>query len=92
MALKWEEKKDPDGVLDYGLDWTEWLGEDSLASSTWVVPDGLTKPTPDSFTEFSTLIWLGGGVAGTTYDIVNRITTAGGRTCDRTIKLKVVNR
>lgn len=37
--------KDPDAKLPYTVDWSPWLaGEgDTIASVTWIVPDGITK-------------------------------------------------
>lgn len=81
--------RDPDSVLDYLIDWTAWLDTDTIATSTWIVPDGITKAS-DSHTATTTTIWLSGGTAGTGYPITNRITTAGGRTDDRTIRVRVV--
>lgn len=75
--------KDPDSVLDYGTDWTSWLGQDEvLANSIWIVPNGITKTT-DTMTASVATIWLSGGTTGETYVVVNRITTNQGRTEDR---------
>lgn len=35
--------KDPDEVLDYGLDWTARLVGDTISTSQWIVPDGIVK-------------------------------------------------
>lgn len=90
MALSWPTK-DPNDVLDYEVDWSDWLtasGSDTISTSTWIVPSGITKNS-DSSTTTTTTIWLSSGTAGTSYSFVNRITTAGGRTKDQTIKIKV---
>jgi len=78
--------KDPNAVLDYQVDWSDWLDEDTISSSAWTVPDGITKDS-DTTTTTTTTIWLSGGTAGTEYTLVNRIVTAGGRTEDRTITI-----
>jgi hypothetical protein len=83
--------KDPDDVLDYMIDWTAWLGTDSIATSTWVVPVGLTKTT-DSHTATTATIWLSGGTANSTYTVTNHIVTAGGRIEDRSLKFRVLDR
>ena len=83
--------KDPNAVLDYVNDWSEWLGTDTISTSTWVVPTGITKDS-DSKTDTSTTIWLSGGTAGTRYTVVNRIVTVGGRTEDRSLVFSVVER
>ena len=35
--------KDPDEKLDYGFDWANALGSDTISASTWVVPSGITQ-------------------------------------------------
>ena len=83
--------KDPNAVLDYSIEWTDWLDGDTIATSTWTVPAGLTKVT-DEKTAVKTTAWLSGGAAGATYTLHNRITTAGGRTQDQSFKLTVAER
>jgi len=87
MAMTWHTAKDPDEVKDYVVDWTERLAEDTIVTSTWIVPDGIVKDS-DTNTTTSTTIWLSGGTLGDTYELVNRVETAGGRTYDQTCKLK----
>lgn len=78
--------KDPNAVLDYQINWVTWLGTDTISSSTWTVPTGITKDS-DTSTTTTTTIWLSGGTDGTDYELVNRIVTAAGRTEDRTIRI-----
>jgi len=80
--------KDPDAVKDYQIDWSTWLGTDTIATSTWTVPAGITKAS-DTKTDTTTTAWLTGGTLGTDYSLVNRITTTGLRTEDQTIVIKV---
>lgn len=84
--------KDPDEVLDYGFDWSNWLEDnDTISSSSWTVPSGITKNS-SSNTITTTNVFLSGGTAGKAYDITNRIVTAGGRTADRTMTIIVRER
>lgn len=83
--------KDPNAVLDYVWDWSAWLGEDTADSFEWIVPDGITKDS-DTSDDTTATIWLSGGTAGTAYRVTNRITTAGGRTDDRTHTIVVRER
>lgn len=83
--------KDPDSVLDYGFDWSLWLNGDTISTSAWTVPVGLTKDS-DSATTTTTTIWLSGGTPGQLYPITDRVVTAGGRTDDRSFKLRVQER
>ena len=83
--------KDPNAVLDYQIDWSTWLGSDTIATSAWTVPTGMTLVTSSATTTAAT-IWLSGGTAGSSYGVVNRITTDGGRTEDRTLTIVVSER
>lgn len=93
MALTWARPKDPHEVLDYDIDWSDQMTDDTdtISSSTWTVPAGITKDS-DSETTTRTKVWLSGGTAGETYSLLNRIVTAGGRTMDQTVKLKMKDR
>lgn len=75
--------KDPDAVEDYVFNWLAELDDDTIATSVWVVPVGITKDS-DSNDDSTTTVWLSGGSAGAYYQVTNRITTVGGRTLDRT--------
>jgi hypothetical protein len=83
--------KDPDSTLDYEIDWTAWLGADTIATSTWIPATGITEASSTNTTTTAT-VWLTGGTVGQTYLVTNRITTAAGRTDDRTIRVQVQNR
>ena len=80
--------KDPDDVLDYSIDWTARLAGDTISSSIWIVPAGITKDS-DSNTDSISTIWLSAGTVGQRYNITNRITTVAGRTIDNTVSLIV---
>ena len=83
--------KDPDAVLDYRIDWSAWLDDDQIVTSTWIVPAGITSSSDEHDTTSAT-IWLTGGTLGQTYSLVNRVTTSGGRTDDRTIRIQIRDR
>lgn len=88
-ALTWERAKDPDEIIDYLMDWSDELDADVITSSEWIVPVGITADDTTIFTNTTAKIWLSGGTAGENYAFVNRVTTAAGRTLDRTAKLRV---
>lgn len=78
-------KKDPDSILDYPMDWSDWLETgDSISTAVWTVPAGLTKTDEIVASPLAT-IWLSGGstTPGTRYEVVCHITTAAGREDDR---------
>lgn len=84
---------DPDANLDYGITWAAWLAavDDTIETSTWIVPEGMTK-TDESNTTTTATVWLSGGTVGETYSVVNRISTVQERTDDRTIRITVTER
>lgn len=83
--------KDPNAVLDYSFDWSDWLRGDVITASTWAAPAGITVDS-STFAGSLTTAWISGGVDGTSYDIVNHITTLAGRAEDRTIRIVAVSR
>ena len=85
--------KDPDSVLDYQIDWSDWLASgESIATSTWTLSaTGITQDSKAK-TQTTATIWLSGGSAASDYDATNRVTTSGGRTVDRTIRVRVRER
>jgi len=88
MAAYTEFTKAPASILDYLVNWAAWLGADTIATSAWTVPTGLTKTT-DSKTTTGATVWLSGGTEGEEYLITNLITTAGGRTAQKSFMLKL---
>lgn len=83
--------KDPNAILDYTVDWSDWLDTDTIATSTWVLPSELTNVS-DAKTGTTSTVFLSGGTLGKTHQVVNRITTVLGRTDDRTIKIRIVEK
>lgn len=86
--------KDPQATLDYIINWGDnWLGTDTISASTWTLPSNMAHPqlvkVTDTFDNDKATVWLSSGTVGTSYDVINRITTAGGRTDERTIVLAV---
>ena len=88
---------DPDAKLDYGHDWSAWLGADTIVTSTWTVVPAtagdatlvLSSSTHDTTT---TTIWADGGTNGNNYTITNHVITTAGREDDRSHKLQCRNR
>ena len=82
--------KDPDAIIDYVFDWTEWLNGDVISTSTFIL-SGCTNVL-DTKTDNTTTIWLSGGTNNLTHSITNRISTIGGRTEDRTLLLNILEK
>lgn len=86
--------KDPDATLDYSIDWTAdgWIGADTITGTpVWTVPVGLTLESQSNTTTVATA-WISGGTVGADYAVACKITTAGGRTDERTIRLQIRQR
>lgn len=94
--------KDPDATLDYGFDWnrkqagaadgTGYLAAgETITSSTWIVPTGITQVSASNTTT-TTTIWLSGGTVGQPYLITNRIVTSALRVDDRTFRVAIADR
>jgi len=95
MMLTRYEIITPDELLDYGWDWSTWLGADTIAVSAWeiVAANGSTAPAIDSHTNDAdaATVWLDAGACadGDAAYVVNKITTAAGREAARTFGLRV---
>jgi hypothetical protein len=81
--------KQATGILDFLIDWVDFLGTDTISTSTWTVPTGITKVS-DSKTTTTTTVWLSGGTAGIEYELICTIVTVGGRTEPRALRVKVI--
>ena len=93
MSLRLQNPlKDPSAVLDYAFDWTGWLAAGETITDHTITAD--TGITVDSSTEDAgkVTVWLSGGTAGINYKVACLITTTAGRTDERTIWIKVVDR
>ena len=80
--------KHPTATLDYVIDWSNWLGTDTISTSTWSVPVGITKVS-DSLDVAKATIWLSGGTDKVSYRVVNTVTSAMGRTETKSIQVRV---
>lgn len=84
--------KDPDDVLDYTIDYADWLEtSDEVSTSSWSLDTGITEDSSSNSTTSAT-IWLSGGTAGVDYDCTNSIVTDDGREKDTTITIRVMER
>ncbi len=90
------DAKDPSEVLDYGVNWTDELGGDSILSHNWAVSEGDVtlgvKSIETADGETFAKVWVSGGTAGTIAILTSTITTAGGRTFEQSIKIRVVQK
>jgi hypothetical protein len=86
-------KKDPAARLDYVLDWSVWLGADTITPTSTTTPlEESGAPYAPSFTDTSTRVFLEGGKVGVTYTVTNHITTDGGLIDERSFEVTVSER
>ena len=45
MSYKWPDK-DKDEILDYSIDWSRFLGDDTISGVSWFVDDNQGTKTP----------------------------------------------
>lgn len=92
-----QKVKDSDAVLDYEFNWADhpdgsWLSpSETIVSYSIIASPGITVDSDTNDGEKVT-VWLSGGTAGNPYTVTCRITTNQGRTDDRTMTIRVVNR
>jgi hypothetical protein len=85
---------DPDSVLAFTHDWSDWLsGSDTISTSTWSVdPTGELVVDSESETSTTATVVVSSMVKGHRYELINHIVTAAGEECDRTITVRSGNR
>ena len=77
-------------LKDYTTNWGDnWLGTDTLASSSWVLDSPLAEVT-NTFTDDNATVWVSGGTVGQTHQMMNTIVTAGGRIDSRPTYLRII--
>tara|TARA_S200002703_G_C3672644_1_gene206541 strand:- start:25 stop:348 length:324 start_codon:yes stop_codon:yes gene_type:complete len=90
-------EKDAGSTLDYTIDWTNWLGTDTVDSVTYTLDSGITTSTAiggsaTSTTSTTTTVNITGGTVGTIYNVKCEMTTANGRVAVRNFRVKVINK
>jgi hypothetical protein len=65
---------------------------DTIATSQWILDDGsdgLLVMDSTGQSDAVTKVWLSGGTLGQSYQLTNRVVTAGARTMDQSVRLKI---
>lgn len=86
------DPKDPQAEISYGLDWTDYLGDENILTSSWEAEDDLVVEASSSADGKKTSVLLSGGTDGKHYNVVNTITFSGANgteTDQRTIVVPV---
>ena len=92
MSLDNQYLKDPSAVLDWAFDWTDWLATSETIANHTITADTGLKVDSSAENNGKITVWLSGGTAGINYKVACLITTTEGRTDERTIWIKVVER
>lgn len=102
MALKWPSK-DPDEVLDYTIDWSRYLGSNSISSVSWYFYDadgvktlvadgetvnGLTSGSQTTSGQLTTIVLLN-GTDNAEYKVTCAIGFGSGLIAERTVYIKI---
>lgn len=84
--------KDPSDILDFTVNWANWLtvGE-TISAATFTVEAGITK-TSESNTTTTAKVRLSGGTAGNQYTITCQIDTSAGQRAQRSFEVSVEER
>jgi len=85
-------EKDPYAVLDYTLDWTNWMPDGDTITSVAVTADSGITINSTSNTNYIVTAYISGGTAGTIYNVEYRITTTNGLRDSRNFRIKVLER
>lgn len=83
--------KDPESVLDYIVDWVDWLPVGDSISSHTVTGKGITVDS-DSTATTKVTAWLSGGKVGETPHAIFKIITTLGRTVERSLYFHIIQR
>lgn len=91
--------KDPDAVLDYSVNWAQWLDTDEIITSQSVSVSPVTDTRPmqvdrSELDSTGTIVvaWVSGGETGQRYRLTFQITTDAGRTDERSMNINVLER
>jgi hypothetical protein len=102
MSYKWPDK-DKDEVVDYSVDWSRFLGADTISGVTWYIDaaDGTKTEVSatdvvnglqfaqGTYTNTVATIRLGLGTNNVRYKITCKITTNGGLQYERSVFLRI---
>ncbi len=87
--MQYVEAKSAGEDQDYTIDWSEELaGAETISTSAFTTPAGLTEVADTNTTTTST-VQISGGTGGEEYEILCTITTSGSRTYEKTIIVPV---
>jgi hypothetical protein len=88
--------KDPNALLDYKVDWGDWLLNDAIVSAIAFTDtlasaqtSGLRIASTTISASAAVVVWLSAGVLDTEYTITSRIWTSAGRRNDESFTVVI---
>jgi len=91
-------EKDPYAVLDYSLDWTNWMPAGETISTITVTAETISGDSAPltidstSNTDYVATAFISGGTAGNIYNVEYKITTDNSKQDSRNFRIKVIER
>lgn len=91
-------EKDPYAVLDYSLDWTNWMPTGDTISAITITAETISGDAAplaidsSTNTDYIATANISGGTAGNIYNVEYKITTTNGLKDSRNFRIKVVER
>ena len=91
-------EKDPYAVLDYSLDWTNWMPAGETISTITVTAETISGDSAPltidstSNTDYVATAFISGGTAGNIYNVEYKITTDNSKQDSRNFRIKVLER
>lgn len=89
--LEWDYKKDPGSDGTFSLEWGDFLDGATIASSSWIIPTGISSAS-DSHDDYDAFIKIAGGTDDESYELENTIVDSNGDTWNRSVILRVKER
>jgi hypothetical protein len=92
-------EKDPDARLDYTIDWSDWVSNDTLQTAVWRTSTITGDPAPLTLVSNVTntgqgvsTVLITGGSAGNTYTVTCKVTTTNALIDERYFRIIAKNR
>lgn len=84
--------KDPQAILDYSFDWSQWLSDGETIITHTVTTVGSIDVESSTHASGVVTVWLGGGSVDTSVTVACLITTSQARHDERTMTIAIRNR
>lgn len=91
-------EKDPYAVLDYTIDWTNWMPSGDTISGITVTAETISGDSSplavdsSSNTDYLVTAYISAGTVGNIYNVEYKITTTNGLQDSRNFRIKVIER